>query len=84
MAKLKMSLAFYMVNSSEIHASGRAVGPVFLGPMVLLHHTLLFWNILKFNVKISVLNKDDPRGPHEEDAGRGSPFSVIDYLRNLH
>ena len=78
-----MSLAFYMVNSSEIHASGRAMDPVFLGPMVLLHHTLLFWNILKFNVKISVLNKDNPRGLRKMLA-EGLLSSVIDYLRKLH
>ena len=78
-----MSLAFYMVNSSEIHASGSAMDPVFLGPMVLLHHTLQFWNILKFNVKISVLNKDNPRGLRKMLA-EGLLSSVIDYLRKLH
>ena len=57
--------------------------PVFLGPMVVLHHTLLFWNILKFNVKISVLNKDNPRGLRKMLA-EGLLSSVIDYLRNLH
>ena len=57
--------------------------PVFLSPMVVLHHTLLFWNILKFNVKFSVSNKDNPRDLLKMLA-EGLLSSVIDYLRNLH